>query len=192
MKFKIIILSYIFCFLFGAESPAYVSNDNGFNYTVKNNGNALVKFTNPEYAFEEVSDKNGKAYKKPNFSNSSSISAVGAPDLQSRTTFIAVDPSKSYSLQVSYGSSRVIENIDIAPKGDWNELGSDRSISESDYSNIESFYPAHIALLSEPMAMRELSLVSLTVSPFRYFPQEKRLEEFIIVGKEKAMFLLNI
>ena len=108
MKIKIIILSYIFCFLFGAESPANVSNDNGFNYSVKSNGNALVRFTNPEYAFDEVSDKNGKAYKKPNFSNSSSISAVGAPDLPSRTTFIAVDPSKSYSLQVSYGSSRVI------------------------------------------------------------------------------------
>ena len=59
MKFKIIILSYIFCFLFSAESPAKVSNDNGFNYTVKNNGNALVKFTNPEYAFDEVHDKNG-------------------------------------------------------------------------------------------------------------------------------------
>ena len=144
MKFKIIISSYIFCFLFGAESPANISNDNGFNYTSKNNGNALVKFTNPEYAFDVVSDKNGKAYKKPNFSNSSSISAVGAPDLPSRTTFIAVDPSKSYSLQVSYGSSRVIENIDIAPKGDWNELGSDQSISESDYSNIESFYPAKL------------------------------------------------
>ena len=54
-----------------------------------------------------------------------------------------------YSLQVSYGSSRVIENIDIAPKGDWNELGSGQNISESDYSNIESFYPASIALLSE-------------------------------------------
>ena len=63
MKFKITISLYIFCFLFGAESPANVSNDNGFNYTGKNNGNALVKFTNPEYAFDEVSDKNGKAYK---------------------------------------------------------------------------------------------------------------------------------
>ena len=67
MKFKIIISSYIFCFLFGAESPANLHNDNGFNYTGKNNGNALVKFTNPEYAFDEISDKNGKAYKKPNF-----------------------------------------------------------------------------------------------------------------------------
>ena len=184
MKFKIIISSYIFCFLIGAESPSSITADNGFNYTGKNNGNALVKFTNPEYAFDVVSDKNGKAYKKPNFSNSSSISAVGAPDLPSRTTFIAVDPSKSYSLQVSYGSSRVIENIDIAPKGDWNELGSDQSISESNYSNIESFYPTNIALLSEPMAMRELSLVSLTVSPFRYFPQEKRLEEFMDIEVE--------
>ena len=34
------------------------------------------------------------------------------------------------------------------------------------------------------MAMRELSLVSLTVSPFRYFPQEKRLEEFMDIEVE--------
>ncbi len=61
MKFKIIISSYIFCFLFGAESPADLSNGNGFKYTGKNNGNALVKFTNPDYVFDEVSDKNGKA-----------------------------------------------------------------------------------------------------------------------------------
>ena len=32
--------------------------------------------------------------------------------------------------------------------------------------------------------MRELSLVSLTVSPFRYFPQEKRLEEFMDIEVE--------
>ncbi len=170
--------------MFGAQNPENVSNDNGFNYIAKNNGNALVRFTNPEYAFDEVSDKNGKAYKKPNFSNSSSISAVGSPDLPSRTTFIAVDPSKSYSLQVTYGSSIVIENIDIAPKGAWNDTGSNQSLSNADYSRIETFYPSDIALLSEPMAMRELSLVSLTVSPFRYFPQEKRLEEFVDIEVE--------
>ena len=28
------------------------------------------------------------------------------------------------------------------------------------------------------MTMRELTLVNLTVTPFRYYPQEKRLEEF--------------
>ena len=108
MKFKIIISSYIFCFLFGAESPANITSDNGFNYTSKNNGNALVKFTNPEYALDEVSDKSGKAYKKPNFSNSSSISAAGTPDLPSRTTFIAVDPSKSYTLWLKQDVKQVV------------------------------------------------------------------------------------
>ena len=33
-------------------------------------------------------------------------------------------------------------------------------------------------MISEPMTMRELTLVNLTVTPFRYYPQEKRLEEF--------------
>ena len=47
--------------------------------------------------------------------------------------------------------------------------------------------------------MRELSLVSLTVSPFRYFPQEKRLEEFMDIevelietGNEKSINFFQI
>ena len=83
-SFKIIISSYIFCFLFGAEIPTKITEDNGFNYTGKNNGDALVKFTNPEYAFDVVSDKNGKAYKKPNFSNSSSCLLYTSPSPRDR------------------------------------------------------------------------------------------------------------
>ena len=119
MKLKFIISHIVLSLLFSAESPTEVTNDTGFQYSVKSNGNGLVKFSSPEYSFDSFESDNGKIFKKPVFSNPSFTSEAGLPDLPSRTTFIAVDPSKNYTLEVTYGSSRSLENIDIAPKGSW-------------------------------------------------------------------------
>ena len=184
MKLKFIILHIALGLLFSAESPTGVTNDTGFQYSVKSNGNGLVKFSSPDYTFDSFDGDDGKIYKKPVLSNPSFTSEAGLPDLPSRTTFIAVDPSKNYNLEVTYGSSRSVENIDIAPKGSWDNDDNEIISTSMSYGSIENFYPEKIATISEPMAMRELSLLMLTVSPFRYFPEEKRLEEFLDIEIE--------
>ena len=51
------------CLLFCAEISSNVSNHNGFNYIVKNNGNGCIKFSNPDYTFESIEAENGSLYK---------------------------------------------------------------------------------------------------------------------------------
>lgn len=172
------------CLLFCAEISSNVSNHNGFNYIVKNNGNGCIKFSNPDYTFESIEAENGSLYKKPIFSNSSHTSDSGSPDLPSKTTFIAVNPQKIYSVEVTFRSSKNIENIEITPKGSWDNNISKIQKIEANYSGVEDYYPKSIASISEPMAMRELAFLSLTVSPFRYFPDEKRLVEFLDIEVE--------
>ena len=196
MKLKFIILHVALGLLFSAESPTEVTNDTGFQYSFKSNGNGLVKFSTPEYTFDSFEGDDGKIYKKPVLSNSSFTSNAGLPDLPSRTTFIAVDPSKNYSIEISYGSTRSVEDIDIAPKGSWDSNNNEIVATNINYESVGSFYPSAIAVISEPMAMRELSLLTLTVSPFRYFPEDKRLEEFLNIeieliesgNRESSMF----
>ena len=179
MKIKFLSFIFIFYTAFGAENPTSISKDPGFKYQVKNNGNGLITYTTPEYVIDSKNDINGKILKKPVFSNSSQTSEPGMPDLPSSTTFIAVDPNKNYSIEVTYGSSRFINDVDIVAKGSWDNNVNEDVVSEPNYSDIDNYYPADIALISEPMAMRELSLLTLTVSPFRYHPDQKILEEFI-------------
>ena len=49
MKLKFIVLHIALGLLFSAESPIGITNDTGFQYSVKSNGNGLVKFSSPEY-----------------------------------------------------------------------------------------------------------------------------------------------
>ena len=196
MKIKFLSFIFIFYTAFGAENLTSISKDPGFKYQVKNNGNGLITYTTPEYVIDSKNDINGKILKKPVFSNSSQTSEPGMPDLPSSTTFIAVDPNKNYSIEVTYGSSRFINDVDIVAKGSWDNNVNEDVVSEPNYSDIDNYYPADIALISEPMAMRELSLLTLTVSPFRYHPDQKILEEFIDIeielvengSRESALF----
>ena len=71
MKLKFIILHIALGLLFSAESPTGVANDTGFQYSVKSNGNGLVKFSSPEYTFDSFEGDDGKIYKKPVLSNPS-------------------------------------------------------------------------------------------------------------------------
>ena len=49
--------------LSGAVGGSSVSEISSFVYSVKQNGNGLVRYTPPEYSFKSVDGKNGKTYK---------------------------------------------------------------------------------------------------------------------------------
>ena len=87
-------------------------------------------------------------------------------------------------MTVNIISSQITENIEIAPKGSWDNNTDEDSFSEGELYNSSGFYPENIAVLSEPMTMREITIANLTITPFRYYPQEKRLEEFTEIEVE--------
>ena len=176
--FRILILSIFYvCSLPAAVGDNSVAEDSGFTYSLKENGNGTVRYLTPEYSLQSVIDADGNTYKRPSLLNASQISDPGQPDLPSSSTFIAIDPAKTYSVNVNIISSRFTDDIEILPKNSW-ENDAEISFSKGEVYNSEGFYPENIASISEPMVMRELTIVNLTVSPFRYYPQQKRLEEF--------------
>ena len=155
----------------------------GFRYSLKENGNGSVKYNIPEYSLESFTTEDGKVYKKPVIMDAGQVSDEGQPDLPSSSTFIAINPQKVYSVNVNIISSIVTENIEILPKNSW-ENNSEISFEKGDSYSSTGHYPEKIAIISEPMTMRELTLLNLTVTPFRYYPQEKRLEEYTEVEIE--------
>ena len=176
--FRILILSIFYvCSLPAAVGDNSVTEDSGFTYSLKEHGNGTVRYLTPEYSLQSVIDADGNTYKRPSLLNASQISDPGQPDLPSSSTFIAIDPAKTYSVNVNIISSRFTDDIEILPKNSW-ENDAEISFSKGEVYNSEGFYPENIASISEPMVMRELTIVNLTVSPFRYYPQQKRLEEF--------------
>ena len=174
---RILLIFILFaCRLLAEFGDTSVSEDFGFQYTLEENGIGSVRYITPDHSVETISDGE-KTYKKIVLPSASHVSDPGQPDLPSSSTFIAVNPGKTYSINVNIVSSQVIDDIEILPKNSW-ENNAEISFTEGEVYNSTGFYPQNIATISETMVMRELAVVNLTVTPFRYYPQEKRLEEF--------------
>ena len=179
----LVVIIFLICSGFSAEvSTVHNKKSSDFEYVITSANMGKVRYTKPSHSLKSVviSDK---TYAKPILERSSYISNPGEPSLPSNNTFIAVDPTKIYSINVNVISSNIIENVDIAPQGSWDDDSENTSYSgELNYSN--SYYPQNIASISNLMMLRELSVVSLTVSPFRYYPESKTLEEFTEIDIE--------
>ena len=172
----LLIIILLACRLLAEFGDTSVSEDFGFQYTLEENGIGSVRYITPEHSVETISDGE-KIYKKIVLPSASHVSDPGQPDLPSSSTFIAVNPGKTYSVNVNIVSSQVTDDIEILPKNSW-ENNAEISFTKGEVYNSTGFYPQNIATISETMVMRELAVVNLTVTPFRYYPQEKRLEEF--------------
>jgi hypothetical protein len=122
----------------------------------------------------------------------------GEPNLPSTTTFYAVEPGKSYSVQVNIIASEMVENVDIIPLKTWDNEFEGAITRSPVYGNTDPF-PESIATISETMVMRELHLVSVTVTPFQYHPFTNLLEviteaeiELVETGTENAGFVPSL
>ena len=172
----LLIIILLACRLLAEFGDTSVSEDFGFQYTLEENGIGSVRYITPDHSVETISDGE-KTYKKIVLPSASHVSDPGQPDLPSSSTFIAVNPGKTYSINVNIVSSQVTDDIEILPKNSW-ENNAEISFTKGEVYNSTGFYPQNIATISETMIMRELAVVNLTVTPIRYYPQEKRLEEF--------------
>ena len=135
--FRILILSIFYvCSLPSAVGDNSVTEHSGFTYSLKEHGNGTVRYLTPEYSLQSVIDADGNTYKRPSLLNASQISDPGQPDLPSSSTFIAIDPAKTYSVNVNIISSRFTDDIEILPKNSW-ENDSEISFSKGEVYNNE-------------------------------------------------------
>ena len=157
-------------FLFAGEAPTV--EHNGFQVTTLENEKTL-KYSNRGYELKQI-DQNGSLYIKPEMEGAGSNVDPGQPYLPTVSTFYAVHPGKTFSLSVTINETEVVQNIDILPLETWE----DNAIGNSEKGDVyfqNNVFPAQIATVSEPLVMRGMVMVQVSVTPFQYNPVTKEL-----------------
>ena len=157
-------------FLFAGEAPTV--EHNGFQVTTLENEKTL-KYSNRGYELKQI-DQNGSLYIKPEMEGAGSNVDPGQPYLPTVSTFYAVDPGKTFSLSVTINETEVVQDIDILPLETWE----DNAIGNSEKGDVyfqNNVFPAQIATVSEPLVMRGMVMVQVSVTPFQYNPVTKEL-----------------
>ena len=150
----------------------------GFSIDRELGNGKIIQFNIPEYELEDV-ELNGQFFKRLSIDGSSRSGLEGDPDLPAITTFYATEPGKLYRAELTIHSSEFLENVDLLPIQTWDNVATDEVVSFkrniSTYTKIEP-YPSNIVTVSEPATFRDIDLVSVSLTPFRYHPLQKRLE----------------
>ncbi|MBT3300148.1 MAG: hypothetical protein HN657_02760, partial [Candidatus Marinimicrobia bacterium] len=148
----------------------------GFGFKGIQNGKAVIEFENSNYELKSV-EHMGTIYQKPEIALSGAMINEGDPYLPSITTFYAVEPGKSYSASVSVLASEAIDNIDILPFQGWDKDKHDADLPmiRNHVFESDAQFPSNIVHVSEPIVMRDLTLVKVTLTPFQYNPVSKVL-----------------
>ena len=161
--------------LFGSDSKIQKSS-NGFIYSGSDFGDKIV-YNNPGFELKEIT-KNGVTFYKPEMDNSGSVSSAGDPFLPSTSAYYAVEPGKRYGANISINNKEIINNVDLGYIDSWESQGDNVGIINQSSSNENQLFPMDIAIVSDPIIMRDVVLVLLTVTPFQYDANSKELTVF--------------
>ena len=106
-------------------------------------------------------------------------SIEGMPELPIFTTFYQLDPSKTYDFDFQVLDSYFIENILVFPHQgmeSW-DVESVNIINEDAYDS-QIPYPEKNLVISDRHQGRGIEFISLSVTPYKYYPKHKKLEVF--------------
>ncbi len=155
LRFKIIFLFFI-SLLLGANLN---SNNQNFQIIDNNLDNSKLLFTLTDFEVPKNQDKHEfKANNKLGVTMDK-----GHPQLPVYSTLFKINPDKKYDITFNVISSHVIENIDFKNY-------------EGDHSYSDSIYPENNMYVSEPQIMRDIVLNQIGFIPYKYFPEQKKLE----------------
>ena len=132
-----------------------------------------ISFSNPGYELSQIL-KDGAPFIKPEIEGAGSKSEPGQPDLPTMSTYYAVEPGKTFTVNVSIKESEIIENVEVVPFETWDSqptgvIGKGVAYQQS------SLFPENIASVSDPMVFRDIVMVQVSVTPFQYNPVSKTL-----------------
>ena len=136
-------------------------NSNKQNFTIVNN-----EATNSKLLFTLNDSEIIQNENKYEFKNNNKLGLTmdeGSPQLPVYSTLFKINPDKNYDISYDIISSRTIENIDFK-----NYKGTS--------SNSNSIYPENNIYISEPQIMRDLVLNQIGFIPYKYHPEQKKLE----------------
>jgi len=136
-----------------------------------------INFTLDGYNIETINEK-GVNYQKISYLDEGNFLETGKPDLPKFTRLIVIPDEGSVSFEVISKTEKVIQNMQIYPAQNLqkeSEKGSLKFVIDEDFYTNGAVYPVNIVEVGEPVIMRDLRLVSVSVNPFQYDPQTNEL-----------------
>ena len=143
-----------------------------FDLLEKNAYNQKVEFTLPELNLVEEGE-----YTRIISQNSGFTSEVGYPELPMYSLIYHVDPFTEYDIKLNVISSHWENNIQLAPaQNNIKNLDSKGPTINNEYLISEEPFPQNNLWISERQNMRGEEFITISVTPFTYYPASNELE----------------
>ena len=160
-----------------AQEYRFNSEPNGFSISSRNSGQLTFRHNLGAVTIEDA-DRAEVQGQVITLSGVYLSNVAGAPDLPSRSTFIAIPNGATASLKMVSSKTKVISNVNLIPAA-VPQLDNDNSpaVYQKDTSIYErnTFYPESPFQISEVTEIRGVQVVQVGVMPFQYNPVTKEL-----------------
>ena len=170
LHFQLVFIAAVSLVL-AAENPNTVTLD-GF-HSSSLNSSMKIQYEISEFELQQI-DQDGKSYINLNMENAGSMSDPGEPYLPTVSTYYAVEPGKSFSVVVNVQETETIPNVNILPFESWDANLTGKLVKGDSYAQ-NALYPETIATVSDPIVLRGLTMVQVSVTPFQYNPVTEEL-----------------
>ncbi len=158
-------------FLFMCSFGVVFASSNHFN--MKNNSdNKCIQFSISEFSIES---KDGDS--KIVSDVSGTMSENGMPELPVYSTFYQLPRGKEIEVDLIVNASHIISNIILTPS---QILAQNDEVVEKNkiFYDTNASFPEQNVTLSQPMVMRGIELVQISVTPYKYNPVLQELEVY--------------
>ncbi|MDA3814285.1 MAG: C25 family cysteine peptidase, partial [Candidatus Cloacimonetes bacterium] len=153
-----------------SEQKLFDHSSSGKEYTE-------VNFTLNGYNVETIR-ANETDYMKISYKDEGNSLEVGKPDLPKFTRLISIPDEGSVSFEIINTEEEIVQDINIYPTQKLQSESVSKPfefVIDEDYYTSGSSFPANIVEIGEPVILRDQRVVSVSVNPFQYDPQDKTL-----------------
>lgn len=176
---KVLFLMFMACsFLYA--NWIEVSQDNMGNPFTEANGvleEITVEFSLPGYRAKTVTEA-GEEYLKIDYPDVGKLIELGKPALPVFSTLVAIPGQGEVEIEILSAEEEMVEDVLIYPKQKLQKDGEslrEEFIIDGDYYHNGGMYPQERVILGEPAIMRGVRIVNVSVQPFRYDADSRKL-----------------
>jgi len=152
------------------------SSSNAVNFDVNVDAIGVEEQTLAQGAYETLNLPSGEALVAGKSTD------VGEPEMPTLTTLIAIPDMAGVTLNTSYDSFEIIDNIDVMPaQVPEPEGGFDGPVAfarNADTYSQDKFFPENIASTGDPLILRDVRVVQVAVYPVQYNPARHQLKVY--------------
>jgi hypothetical protein len=190
MKTISLIITIIFAASLFSATQVLNSNTQLFRINEINDNADNIHFSLDSYDITEIS-KNDENFKRISYPGESEFIIPGKPDLPRFSRLIAIPDFGEVSLEIVSIDEEILSDTRIYPRQPLKKDNSDNVFEftiDTDFYSSDQRFPENIVEIGTPAVMRDLRVVTVTVNPFQYDPQNNSVRiiknvEFNIIYK---------